>query len=325
MTPKSSAQENTDPQKIERQFQEEARRLLYLKPKNQLLRMVYLQSIAVVGAVVAALGYVLFQLPFKIASGGVTGLAIILNNYLSIPQGLLVFLLTLPLIVWGFFQLGRWKFLLSTIVAVSAFSLATDIFILILPKLLTPYPITDNELLASIYAGILFGAGMGLVYRSGGTMGGSSVPARILHKKTGFPMSQSFMIVDVSIILLAGLVFRWELALLAFLTMVLYGIVSDIVLEGSSQVRTAVIISRKAHILRCGLMQSLGRSVSILPVTGGYSGDEKTMIYCTLSRSQVADLRFAVTRIDPDAFMVLGIAQQAWGGVNFKPLSKYKS
>ena len=307
---------------LDNELKQTAHQLLHIQRKNRLRRFFFLQGLVVVGASISALGYVLFQLPYQLAAGGVTGLAIIINQFLHLPQGLLVFLLTAPLMVWGFFQLGRWRFLFSTIVAVSVFSLATDIFNTLLPGMLDPYPITDNRLLASIYAGLLFGVGLGLVSRAGGTMGGSSVPARILHKKTGFPMSQSFMIVDMSVILLAGLVFDWERALLAFLTMILYGIASDFVLEGASQVRTAVIVSDRVDLIRYGLEEALGGTVNVWPISGGYSASKKTMIYCTVNRAQASDLRFAVGQIDPDAFLVLGIAQQAWGGPVFRPLRK---
>jgi uncharacterized membrane-anchored protein YitT (DUF2179 family) len=109
-------------------------------------------------------------------------------------------------------------------------------------------------LLASIYAGVLFGVGMGAIYRAGGTIGGTSVPARILYEWLGFPLSQSYLFTDGAIIFIAGLIFNWGVALLAILTLVLSGTVSDMVLEGVSQVRTATIVTQKPDEVRLAII-----------------------------------------------------------------------
>jgi uncharacterized membrane-anchored protein YitT (DUF2179 family) len=278
------------------------------------------QSVVVVGAAVAAFAFTVFQVPFRLAAGGVSGLAILTNHYTGLSEGLLVFLFNLPLMVLGFFHLGRWHFLLKTVIGVGAFTAFAEFFRIQMPHTLANWPITDDPLLAAIYAGILFGVGIGMIYRAGGSIGGSSIPARILHNYTGFPLSQTFLYVDLSVILAAGFIFRWEMALLAFLTMILGGIVSDLTLEGASQARTAMIITDKADALSQALMYELQRGVSLLPATGAYTGAPRTMIYCTVLRSQVAYLKYLVQRIDPDAHLVVGVVQQAWGGKGFKAL-----
>jgi len=291
---------------------------------TKIRRTLLSQGLIALGAMTSALGYAIFQVPFKLAAGGVSGLGIIVNHYTGIPAGMLFLLLNIPLLILGFFQLGRWKFLFSTITAVVTFSFASDFLAYYMPRMMSRYPITDDLLLASIYAGILYGIGMGVIYRAGGSVGGTSVPARILHLKTGFPMSQAFLFTDVTVIVLAGFVFWWELALLAFLTLLLSGIVTDFVTEGVSQVRTAMIITSRPDTVRWGLMKELGRGVTMWQVTGGYTGQERTMVYCTVRRSQVVALKFALQRLDPDAFMVVGVVQQAWGGTGFTSLSGCK-
>ena len=296
------------------------RRKLEIPTRTKVRRLFWSQGMIAVGAMTSALAYAIFQVPFKLAAGGVSGLGIIINHYTGISVGMLFLLLNIPLLIWGFFQLGRWAFLASSVLAVVSFSVMADVFTYYIPRVMDNYPITDDLLLASIYAGILYGVGMGLIYRAGGSVGGTSVPARILHNKTGFPMSQAFMFTDLAVIVLAGFVFWWELALLAFLTLLLSGMVTDFVTEGSSQVRTAMIITRIPETVRWGLMKELGRGVSMWNVTGGYTGQDRTMIYCTVRRSQVVDLKFAMQRLDPDAFMVVGVVQQAWGGTGFASL-----
>lgn len=299
---------------------ERAKRRLELPAWAKIRRLAVTQLMVFVGAVLSAGSYVLFQVPFKLAAGGLSGLGIIVNHYTGFPVGIFFLVMNLPLLVWGYFQLGKWPFVFSTLVAVVAFSFGADLFNHMLPMVIHPYPITNDMLLAAIYSGILYGLGMGLIYRAGSSIGGTSIPARILHRKTGFPMSQVVMFTDVAVIALAGIVFEWELALLAFLTLMLSGIVSDFVIEGASQFRTAVIITKQPEIVRWGLMKELHQGVTMWDSTGGYTGEKRNVLYCMVRRSQVGDLKHAMARLDPDAFMVIGIVQQAWGGFGHRSL-----
>jgi len=295
-------------------------------PKRYVITRVITQNFfIIIGSIISAFAYVLFQVPFDLAAGGVTGLAIIINSYLPISIGKAYLILNIPLLVLGYFKLGKMKFLSSTIVAVLTFYFATDFFAAFLPGAMKVYPVSMDLLLNSIYAGILFGAGMGIVYRAGGTIGGTSVPARIIQIKTGAPLSQTYMFTDLAIIVLAGFVFNWETAMLAILALMIGGLVSDFVMEGASQVRIALIITDHPKVMTNTLMAELGRGVSTWSIKGGFSETEKTMVYCTVRRPQVSDLKYYVSAVDEKAFLVIGTAQQAWGGVGFNNLKAPKN
>lgn len=289
---------------------------LTLPRRQQILRMALQQSVIVIGAVIAALGYVLFQLPNNLAAGGVSGLGIIFHEFTGFPVGTFFLIFNIPLFIIGFFHLGGWSFIWSSSLAVLVFSFATDILSFALPRFMDSYPITDITLLAAIYAGVTYGLGTGLIYRYGGTIGGTSILARIIYNKAGFPLSQSYLYTDLGIIVLAGLVFTWETALLATLSLVLFGLFSDYVLEGTSQVRTLMIITSKPDPIRQAIISELQRGVSYWEVTGGYSQQKRTMIYFTVLRSRIYDVKHIISRLDPDAFMVVGVSQQTWGGYN---------
>jgi uncharacterized membrane-anchored protein YitT (DUF2179 family) len=276
-------------------------------------RTVARQGMIAVGAGFAALAYALFQVPFQIAAGGVGGFGIVVNHFTGWPVGLVFFALNLPLMWLGYRKLDGMRFVASTVFAVVVFSAASDAFVAHLPNLMRRYPLSEDLLLNAIYAGIIYGLGSGLIYRAGGTIGGTSIPARIIHKTTGFSISQSYLFTDLAVILLAGFVFSWEKAMLALLALLLGGMTADFVLEGASQVRTAMIVTDKPVALSGALMQHLGRGVSVWPVVGAFTDTEHTMIYCTVRRSQIFDLRYTVSRLDPDAFLVVGVAQNAWG------------
>ena len=285
-------------------------------PKRFLRR----QGLIILGALATALGYSLFQVPFDITAGGLSGLAIIINHYTGWWEGVLFFIMNIPLLVLGFYQLGRWRLIASSSLALLVFSVATDFFNHHLPSFLDTYPITDNILMAALYAGVTFGLGNGLIFRAGGSFPGTTILGRIIQRKTGIPLSQTFLYTDAGIVLTAGFVFGWELALLALISLFFSGLAADFMLEGTSQVRTAMIITDHPGEMRTWLMEGLRRGVSQWEVQGGYTGAQRTMLYCTIFRSQVQDLKYIVSSVDPKAFTVIGVAQQAFGGTTFSKL-----
>ncbi len=273
------------------------------------------------GVLVAALAYAIFQVTYNIAAGGLSGVSIILNHYTGWSVGALYLVLNIPMLALGFVYLGRWRFLFRTLINVAVFSAATDLFLLYLPGMLDQWPITDNVLLSSIYAGILGGIGGGLIYRAGATMGGTGVLGRVIQIKTGIPLSSVYLYTDGLIVLAAGLVFGWELALYAMLTLFLNGLASDYVLEGPSSVRTATIVTDHPEVVAAALIQELGRGASQWPITGSYTGQTHYMLYCAVHRPQVNDLKRVVAQADENAFVVIGDAHQALG-FGFVPLKK---
>jgi uncharacterized membrane-anchored protein YitT (DUF2179 family) len=269
--------------------------------------------VLIIGALLASLGYALFLVPFNIAAGGVSGISIIINSFTGWPFGLLFLVLNIPLLALGFYYLGRWRFLGRTVVAVLIFSFAADFFIANLPKWLDQYPLTDDVLLSAIYGGIIGGIGSGLIYRSGGTMAGTGIVGRIWQRKTGVPLSQTYLYTNGIIILTAGLVFGWEIALYSLLTLFLNGVASDYTLEGPSSVRTVTIITDRPKEMGLALIEGLNRSVSRWEITGMYTGKSHDMLICTVYRPQVAALKRIVADVDQEAFVVIGTAHQAWG------------
>jgi uncharacterized membrane-anchored protein YitT (DUF2179 family) len=272
-----------------------------------------------VGALLASLGYSLFLVPFDIAAGGVSGIAILINHFTGWPVGVQYLVMNIPLLILGYLQLGGWRFLSRTLYVVVVFSAAVELFVANLPVWLPTFPLTDDVLLNAIYGGIVGGIGGGLIYRSGGTQGGTSIIGRIIQVKTGAPLSQVYFYSDGLIILSAALIFGWEIALYALLTLFLNGLASDYTLEGPSSVRTATIITDRPQEVSQALIHGLNRGVSQWQIVGAYTGEEHAMLLCTTYRSQVNDLKQIVAEIDRQAFVVIGTAHQALG-YGFSPL-----
>jgi uncharacterized membrane-anchored protein YitT (DUF2179 family) len=273
----------------------------------------------VIGAALTAFGYVMFQVPFNIAAGGLTGVAIIINHFTGWPLGLMFWAMNVPLLILGYFHLGRWPFLLRTLFAATVFSVLVDLFEASLPQRLASYPLTSDVLLSAIYGGIVGGIGLGLIFRAGSTIGSTGIIGRILQRRTGQPLSQVYFYTDGTIILVAGVVFGWDIALYAFLLLFVSGLASDYTLEGPSSTRTATIITDRPQDVAAGLITRLNRGASYWEVTGGYTGRKRYLVLCTITRSQVADLTQVVADIDNAAFITIGISHQALG-VGFSPL-----
>lgn len=271
------------------------------------------------GVALTSFAYAVFQVPFNIAPGGVGGLGVVVSHYTGISVGLLYLLLNIPLLVLGFFNLGRWPFVLRTLLVVAVFSYLTDFFLAIIPRLVMQFPLTDDVLLSTIYGGIVGGIGAGLLYRSGATDGGTSILGRVIQLRTGMPLSQVFLWTDGLIVVTMGLVFGWEISLYALLALFLYGMASDYVLEGPRSIRTVSIITDRRDEMTRAIISELGRGVSMWPIQGGYTGETHWVVFCTVHRPQVNDIKRIVAGVDKDAFVTIAEGHQALGK-GFSPL-----
>ena len=265
------------------------------------------------GTLVTALAFSVFQAPYNLAAGGVSGIGLIVNTFTGWSVSLFYFITNIPLLVLGFFYLGRWRFLVNTVIAVFIFSAAIEVLNRYLPYYVDQWPLTNNVLLSAIYAGLVGGIGEGLIYAAGATTGGTAVIGRILQQRTGTPLSQIYLFVDGSIILVAALVFGWEIALYALLTLMLSGMAADYVLEGPSRARTALIVTNKPAELIRAIDEQLGRGASQWEATGGYQGEKRTIVMCAIYRPQVNELKTIIAQIDPTAFVTIGMTQQVLG------------
>lgn len=272
-----------------------------------------------VGAVLQAVGLRLFLVPANLASGGVSGIAQLVNHYTHWPIGVMILIGNLPLFLLGWRFLGGSRFALRTASAVLVYSLATDL----IPRLnlLPANGITDDIFLNSLYGAVVSGVGYGLVYRASATSGGSDILARILNHYRSIPMTQSYLLVDSAVILAAGFVFGWKQALYAIITLYVSGIVSETVLQGPGTVRTALIVTTEAQAISTRVVDEMERGITILHGTGGYTGKDRPVLYCVITRSEVAQLKTIVHEVDPQAFIVIGQAHEALGE-GFKPLQR---
>jgi uncharacterized membrane-anchored protein YitT (DUF2179 family) len=266
------------------------------------------------GALLQALAMDLFLIPGRLAAGGVSGAAQIINTYTTWPIGVMILLGNVPLFVLGWRYLGGRRFMARTIFATVAYAVLLDALALVLPA-----GLTDDNLLNALYGGVLGGIGMGLVFRGQGTSGGTDILAKLLVKWRGIALSQSYLWTDAAIVLLAGLTFSWTLALYALVSLYVSGLAAEVITEGSAVVRTATIIANKPEAVAETILRDLQRGVTMWPGVGMYSGQERRILFCAVSRAEVGQLKAIIQEADPSAFVVIGQAHEALGE-GFRPL-----
>ena len=179
--------------------------------------------------------------------------------------------------------------------------------------------ITGDIVLNSLYGGVISGIGFGFVYRGRGTSGGSDVLARILSSWKGIPVTQSYLITDAVIIFLAGITFSWENALYALVMLYVSGIAAESISQGSNILRTGMIITANPDPIKEEIFNRLRRGVTIMDVKGGYSGEEKTILLCVVTRAEIPHLKALTRDLDPRAFLIIGHAQEV-RGEGFMPI-----
>lgn len=284
---------------------------------RQILDLTFRVIMLTTGALISAIAVIVFQAPFNIAPGGISGVAIILNHLFALPIGLIILIGNIPIQLLAFRMLGGWRVLAATLFATVLYSLLIDI--------LTPYfagqTVSDDRFLNALFGGIVGGIGAGFVLRVGGTLGGTSTLGRILQQRYGTPLSASTLYTDGIVILFAGLVFGWEGALYAMVALYVGGATADYVLEGPSVIRTGVIITDHPNEVAAVILADLGRGVTSWDAKGMYTDQPHTMLYVTVTRAQVNALRRIVTTVDPDAFVVIGQGHAAYGH-GFKRVAK---
>lgn len=275
----------------------------------------------VAGSFITAAAINLFLVPYKIAPGGVTGIATVIYHISGgkLPVGAIMLILNIPLFLSGMKYIGG-KFTIRTLFGTFFLSAIIDITEPLAEKF-SDFIAAENILagpdymLYSIFGGFFMGLGLGLVFKSGATTGGTDLAARIIHHfAPGITMGKLLLIIDTFVIIFAAVAFRsLLLALYAILSLYISSKIIDIILEGVNFAKSVFIISDfSGDIAKC-IMEELDRGVTALNGTGMYTGRDKRVLYCVIQRGQLPALKSLVRRIDPDAFIILGDVTEVLG------------
>lgn len=271
------------------------------------MKAVYEIAGVTAGVLLVALGLDMFLIPNKIAAGGVSGIATILHYLIGVPVGAAILALNIPLFAMGVYRLGL-RFGFRSLYGTITLSLAVDLLAPVLP---VP---TGDILLAGLYGGALTGLGMGLVFRSGGTTGGTDMAAAVLRTYTGINIGQLLFLVDGAVVLAAGFAFRSaELAMYALITIFVISWLIDLVQEGPSYTRAFLIISERPDEIAEAILAGLNRGVTAWPAKGVYTGARREVLLSVVNRSEVTRLKDIVYNVDPQAFVILAGVHEVLG------------
>ncbi len=265
------------------------------------------------GAAIYAFGLLYFIVPNQLMEGGVTGITILLNYAFGIPIFLTTLLLNLPLFLLGWKVLGSHQ-IVYTGVGIGALSFFLWVFErLIAAGWLVPFSTEHDFILASLYAGVTLGLGLGIVFRYGGTTGGVDIVARILGRKFGWSMGQIILAVDIIIIGASLLYIPREKILYTLVAVFISSRVIDFIQEGAYAAKAFTIISDDAPQIADLITAEMERGVTLIPAIGAYSKQAKHMVYCVVSRQEIRRLSQLVKSIDPRAFVIISDVHDVMG------------
>ena len=263
-----------------------------------------------IGNFILALGVSCFVVPNNILSGGVAGVSIALEPLIPfISPNNMITLLTIVLFIFGGIFLGKgffFKTLISTIVY--------PLFVYIISFFMQGALITENALLASLYSGILSGAGVGIVFRTGASTGGMDIPALIIHKWTNIPLSTVVMVIDGLTVLLGITTHSLEAAMIGLISVWSCSYVIDWILSyGGQKTKSIMIISDHYDELIGQIRNELDRSSTLLEAEGTYTREKKKVLLVVVENKQYPILNRLILSVDPNAFIIVQDAHEIQG------------
>lgn len=260
----------------------------------------------VVGCCIASLGLTMFLVPNKVAAGGVSGLATVLHYLFNLPVGWTMLALNIPLFIAGVYFLGK---------GVGVKTLVGTLFFSIFTEITRNFPVpTHDLLLSSVYGGIILGIGLGIVFRARSTTGGTDLGSMILnHFIPTISIGQGILLIDFFVIILDGIAFNWELAMYSWIALYISTKVIDIVQEGINYAKAVYIISNDAENISRKILMEMERGVTFLGGKGAYTGQQKNVLLCVITRVELSKLKNIVYEADPMAFVVVHDVHEVLG------------
>jgi uncharacterized membrane-anchored protein YitT (DUF2179 family) len=259
-----------------------------------------------IGASFAALSIELFLVPNSIIDGGIIGISLIINYLSNISFGVLVLIINIPFLYAGYKHIGK-NFFISSLFGIGVLAVVES-------QLHHLDPFTTEPLLATVFGGLLLGAGVGLVVRNAGALDGTEILGILLTKRIPFSVGEFVMFFNVFIFTWAGFVLGWEQAMFSILTYYIASKTMDAVIQGLNDTKAAIIVSDEYEQLSEAITDRLGRGVTRLYGKGGYHDLEKEVIYVVVTRLEVAKLKSIVQEYDPNAFTTIMDTHETTGG-----------
>ncbi len=275
-------------------------------------------SLIVIGSFILAAGFVLFITPYRIVPGGVYGISIVLHYLFGTPVGMMALAFDIPLTIIGVKVLGP-RFGAKTVLGF----VLTAVFVDSLTYFYGTDPLVEGDaLLSSVFGGLFMGVGLGLIFKSRATSGGTDIIAMMISKYTRMPVGQLMIAVDSTIVLLGLIVFQdWKIPLYSLIVIFITGKVIDTILEGMNYDKVLLIVSDEIQEIRDKIIHDLNRGGTLLKGKGLYSNKEREVLLTVVNRRETVMLQDYINRIDPNAFVTVINANEILGE-GFKSLKE---
>lgn len=285
------------------------------KGENTRMNVVLDYVLIVLGSCIFASGLVIFVKPAMISMGGIAGIALIGNYVLGLPLGVASIVLNIPLFAFGYKLLGR-EFFIKTIVSSVCYSIFVDTVGTHLPAF------SGDRLLAALYGGIIMGAGFGLIFKRGGTTGGTDIISKYLNQKMGISIGNANLVMNGLVIIACSMIYKSvESALYAIIMQYLTGVVLNAIVDGSDVQKEGLIITSRPEEVSQAILENLNRGCTGIDGRGMYTGTEKTVLLVVVRRHEVTSLKNLVHQIDPECFMLISEVSEVFG-THFKQYSR---
>ncbi len=261
-----------------------------------------------IGAIVYSVAVNMFLSPNGISPGGFTGVATVINHVANIPTGTMLFIFNIPVLILGYIKMGG-MFILKTSFVTALVSFSLDVSARLLPQLQT------DGILASMFGGILMGIGLSLILLRGATTGGVDIIAKLINKKyRHLSVGKIILMADGVVIALNAVVYKnAESALYSIIAMYMGTRLMDVLLYGADKGKIIYIVTNAPEEICSEINQTVGRGVTKLSVVGGYTGENRTMLMCTVRVHEVSAVHNAIKRYDERAFIVVADAGEIIG------------
>jgi uncharacterized membrane-anchored protein YitT (DUF2179 family) len=265
------------------------------------------------GAFLVAFSIELFLLPNEIIDGGIIGISMMTSYLSGIDLGFVILILNLPFLIIGYRLIGK-TFAINTLIGV--------IFLAIFTFVVQSFQFDLNDpMLAAIFGGILLGIGVGTIIRFGGALDGTEIIAIISNKNIGFSVGEIIMFLNIFILGSAGFVYSWSSAMYSLIAYFVAFKTIDIVLEGLDESKSVMIITDNPNEIAEAIIHRLGRGVTHIYAKGGYTKEDKEILYCIVTRLEVAKLKSIVAEHDSRALITIEhVADVMGGGFNKKSI-----
>ncbi|HJV46388.1 MAG TPA: YitT family protein [Bacillota bacterium] len=257
------------------------------------------------GSAIMGFGVNYFNIANHLAEGGVTGLSILLNFIFHWDTGIVNFVLNIPLLYIGWKILGRTS-LLYTVIG----TLSLSFFLSVFKSFGLPL---HDSLLAALYAGVCVGVGLGIIFRAGGTSGGVDIIARLLNKYKGWSIGRTMFLSDALVITSSLIYLDLPGAMYTLVAVFIGSRVIDFVQEGAYAAKAVMIISHDNSQIATKIMNEMGRGATLLNGKGGFTGEQKEILYCVVGRNEIIRLKSLVHEVDPYAFVIVNDVHEVLG------------